>query len=50
MQPAQQHIVYFDGEMAVPPATHKAINQENVYLSKPVTYLRFWWVEGRQHG
>ena len=30
MQPAQQHIIYFNGEMAVSPATHKKINQEEV--------------------
>ena len=45
MQPANQHIVYFGGEMAVSPATHERINQEEVLLSKAVTYLRLWRVE-----
>ena len=50
MQPSQQHVVYFGGEMAVNPATHEAINKEEVVLRKPVIYLRPWKVEGTQHG
>ena len=45
MQPIEQHIVYFDVEMAVSPATHEAINQKIVDLRKPVAYLRLWKVE-----
>ena len=45
MQPVQQYIVYFGGEMAVSPATHEAINEEQVALGKLVTYLSLWWVE-----
>ena len=47
MQPFQ-HIVYFDNEEAVSPATHEKINRERVNLCKPVIYLR-WKVEKQQH-
>ena len=44
----EQFIVYFDNEEAVSPATHEYINQKEVDLCKPVTYLR-WKVDEPQH-